>query len=168
MILDTAKTYAIIGLGILCAGLSVSTWVYHELYVTTNQALERQNDAIEAQNEAAEKKYKQLKTEADALQRSYDALEKRLEKQSEQGTTQIAADSKHDVAPVVVRYISRSARCSGRGAQGSQTAASQAGTGPADVSSGVLAPEAEELTRRDRDAVERLQLAFNLCKEHGQ
>lgn len=167
MILDTAKTYAIVGLGAACLGLSISTWVYHELYVTTDQALERQNEAIEAQNEAAEKRYKQLKTEADSLQRSYNALQKRLENQGEQGTTQIASDSKRDVAPVVVRYVSRPARCGGGGPTGSASPAPEAGAGPAGETSGVLAPAAEELTRRDRDAVEALQLAFNLCKQHG-
>lgn len=163
--MDTLKTYALLVLAVLCVVLGLSTCAYRTQFKATSHALDVQNKAIEAQKAQAEQELKAARAEVKTKQ---DELNKRAaaqEKTDAQATTAIAADSRRDAAePTRVRYITRYARgCDPRPGGG---AAPDAGAGAtaAGEADGVLAPAAEELARRDRDAVEALQAAFNSCK----
>ena len=163
--IETVKNYVIMLLVALLVTTSLATWQYRRMFKATDFALQTQNKAIEDQNHAAEKKYETLKGERDALQNERDVLAGKLEKQGEKAKSALADDSSRDPAPVVVRYISRPARSCGDGGAGAGASAAKPGAGDSAVSSGVLAPEAQELLKRDADNVERLQAAFNLCAE---
>jgi hypothetical protein len=165
--MDIFKNYALLALAILVVVLASATMGYRKLYKASDLALQTQNSAIKAQNKQAETLLALRTTERDALQIKLDAKAKAQEKTDEAGKNQITADSKRtaaDPVPVRVRYVGCDARRSGGSPAGQGTAPAAAGGGDADTSGGVLASPAAELFKRDQDAVEALQLAFNSCR----
>lgn len=163
--MDTLKTYALFGLAALCVVLGLSTCAYRTQFKATSHALDVQNKAIEAQKAQAAQELAAARAEVAAKQKQLDERASAQEKTDAQATNAIAADSRRDAAePTRVRYITRYARGCDPRAGGGATPDAGAGAAAAGEANGVLAPKAEELARRDRDAVEALQAAFNSCK----
>lgn len=165
--MDVIKNYALLVLVVLALLLTSAVVGYRRLYLASSHALAVQNEAIKAQNKQAETLLKLRTTERDALQFKLDTAAKAQEKTDEAGKKQIADDSKRDAAapvPVRVRNLSCDARRSGGSPAGKGAAPTADRGGDASAPSGVLAPAASELFKRDQDAVEALQLAFNSCR----
>lgn len=163
--LTDLKAILIYILAALVLVLGLSTWEYRRMFKATDFALTMQNAAIKRQNEAAADLLKKRTSERDALQAQLDKRAAAQRKTDDQGKAQITSDSKRDAAtPVRVHYVSRDAGGGGGCPASGAAAAAQLGGGDASAAGGVLAPEAAELFKRDQDAVERLQLAFNSCR----
>lgn len=165
--IESIKTYAILGLAILVLVLTSATVGYRRLYHATSLSLDTQNEAIKSQNKQAETLLALRTTERDALQSKLDAKAKAQEKTDEQGKDQIADDSKRTAdapVPVRVRNVGCNARRSGGSTAGQGAAPAADRAGDASAPGGVLAQPAAELFKRDQDGVEKLQLAFNSCR----
>jgi hypothetical protein len=158
--------YLTLSLAVLVAVLGLSTWSYRTQFKATSYALKTQNEAIDAKNKEAEETLKRVTAERDTLQAEKNKRAAAQEKQGEQAKTDIAAISKRDAdTPVSVRYITRYARSCDPRETGGGTAPAVPGSGDAQASSGVLDPEAQRLFAGDKQGIEQLQAAFNLCKD---
>jgi hypothetical protein len=158
------RTWLIFGLSILCVVLGISTYSYRTTSKANASALKTLEGQVERTNKEASDRYALLEEKSKDQERQLKERAKADGIQDAKDKTTIADDTKRDTAPVSVRYVTRdTGRCS-RGTP--SQAAPNSGDRPGDAgeASGVLAAKAEELTRRDRDAVESLQLAFNRCK----
>ena len=161
------RNYALMALALLVVVLGLSTWEYRRMFKATDFALALQNNAIKAQNTAAEQLLKKRTAERDALQKKLDERAAAQEKTDEKAVGQINADDKQQRAvPVRVRVLNYTcdAGSRGGGAPGEATATAGAGAEDAGAAGGVLAKEADELIKRDINAIETLQAAFNSCK----
>lgn len=164
--MDTAKNYVILGLMLLVAVLSISTGYYQKQASQAKQTLELQNGLIENQNRQAQDLLDTRTKERDLLQAKLDSAARAQENEDEGGKAQIKVDSRRDAdAPVRVRYVTRACGPSGGSAASKGTASAPDRAGDASAASGVLEGTAAELFKRDIDAVETLQLAFNSCRK---
>jgi hypothetical protein len=165
--LETIKTYAIGVLLLVCVALGAAVDHYHGAAAKAELALATQNAQVKAQNLVAAQTLKTLTEQRDSLQIDLNARAAAQKEADEKAQAQIAADSKRDAATPVavrVRYVTRDAGNCGGGSPGSAAASAPTGGGDTDSASGVLAPTAAGLFKRDQDAVEMLQAAFNSCK----
>lgn len=162
---DFVKNYVMLGMAILIAVLGLAAFEYKRLYKATDFALKTQNAAIESQKKTAKDTMDRLTKERDDAQTALNTRAAAQEKEDGSATKAIATDTaRAATAPVRVRYVSVPARCGGGSPADNPAPDAQAGAGDAGAASGVLAPAAAELFKRDQDAIETLQAAFNSCK----
>lgn len=163
--MDAIKNYVILGMAMLIAVLSISTGYYQKQASQAKLTLSVQNGLIENQNQQAEALLKTRTAERDALQAKINADARNQENVDEAGKAQITLDSRHSAeSPVRVRYVTRACGSRGGDAPGKGSAPAADRPGDAGEAGGVLAPPAAELFKRDQDAVEMLQLAYNSCR----
>jgi len=165
--LETVKTYALLGLAIGCVTLSLSTCEYRRQYKSTALALDVQNKAIDAQNKEAERVLKSRTAERDALQKQINETAEAQEKKdvaTRKVLAQAALDAEREPTVIRVRVPAGNAGCSGGGGASKAGAATGAGAPDPYAFTGLLAPEAERRFKSAVTEIETLQAAFNSCK----
>ena len=163
--MDTVKNYLILSMTMLIVVLGIATGYYQKQASQAKLTLSIQSDLIKEQNRQSQELLTTRTKERDTLQAKIDAAARNQENIDEAGKAQIASDTRRDAeSPVRVRYVTRACGSSGGSAPGQGSPAAADRAGDAGAASGVLAPPAAELFKRDQDAVEKLQLAYNSCR----
>lgn len=150
----------------LIAALAVallSTFGYRRLYRETASSYARLQAQVKATNEEAARRLKDMTAQRDAMEKKWKTAAEAQEKTDAKAINQIVVDSAADRARPVGVLVARPAGGCRQHRPAEAPAAAGPRDEPADVPGGVLAPAAQQLVIGDRDAVERLQAAFNSC-----
>lgn len=155
--------YIIAALAVALVIATLATFGYRKLYKATASSLDMLKSEVKRTNEEAARKLKLMTEAKDAVELRWKSLADAQEKRDETGTKQIALDSAVDRTRPVRVLVACPTGSSSQRRPAEATAHTKDSAGSADMLGGVLAPQAQQLVIGDRDAVERLQLAFNSC-----